>query len=59
MNKQVKVYNDGELVYEGILESFLEINSDDLDFILKQIDFDKEINRFYEISGEWEIVFIK
>lgn len=58
MNKEVKVYNDCELVFQGLLGEFLEINAGDIDFLLEQIDFEKTNNIFHEVSGEWKITFI-
>lgn len=57
MDREVKVYNDGELVFQGILKEFLEINKDDMEFLLDQIDFAKVSNTFKEVSGEWKIEF--
>lgn len=57
LDKEVEVYNDGELVLEGLLNEFLEINKEDREYILSQIDVNKKISEFHETSGHWKIEF--
>lgn len=46
LDKEVEVYNDGELVLEGLLNEFLEINKEDREYILSQIDVNKKYQSF-------------
>lgn len=57
LDKEVEVYNDGELVLEGLLNEFLEINKEDREYILSQIDVNKKISELHETSGHWKIEF--
>lgn len=57
LDKEVEVYNDGELVLEGLLNEFLEINKEDREYILSQIDVNKKISELHETSGRWKIEF--
>jgi hypothetical protein len=57
MDLKVRVFNDGENVFEGIVKEFLEINQYDgsaID-IVNGLD-GKSMHKEYEISGEWVIV---
>lgn len=56
MELMVRVFNDGENVYEGTVKGFLEINQYDgatID-IVNGLE-GKQSHKEYEISGEWVI----
>lgn len=53
----VKVYNDGRLVFIGNLEDFLKDNKGDLDLLaeVEKLDFQDYIEFNFYHSGEWRI----
>ncbi len=56
MDLKVRVFNDGENVFEGTVKEFLEINQYDGATIEIVNGLDgKQSHKEYEISGEWLI----
>ena len=56
MDLKVRVFNDGENVFEGTVKEFLEINQYEgaTIEIVNGLE-DKQSHKEYEISGEWVI----
>jgi hypothetical protein len=54
---QVRVFNDGENVFEGVVKDFIEINEydeDTIDFV-NGLESKEEYKRDFVHSGEWII----
>jgi hypothetical protein len=54
---QVRVFNDGENVFEGSVKEFIEINQydeDTIDFV-NGLEDKQEYKRDFVHSGEWKI----
>jgi hypothetical protein len=53
----VRVWNDGERVFEGTVKDFVEINQYDeetIDFV-NELENNKEFEQVFAHSGEWRI----
>lgn len=53
-SKEVQVYNDDELVFDGLMSEFIAHNDND-EFLTDILNTDKNIIEFNEHSGKWRI----
>lgn len=54
----IKVYNDGRLVFAGKIEEFLKDNEGDLDLLeeVKKLENQDKVKINFYHSGEWLII---